>query len=107
MRLLYREANHILLIWTCKAAGPIPKAVLEESTQERTGEILTISNTPVEAVPKDLMLYPSLGWTQDVTHLMNWFLYNEGKDLSAKRQAQIILLALAYMSQHMEEWLFK
>ena len=38
---------------------------------------------------------------------MNWFLYNEGKDLSAERRAQIILRALAYMSQHMEEWLFE
>ena len=53
------------------------------------------------------MVYPGLGWTQDVTHLMNWFLYNEGKDLSGERWAQIILRAIEYMSQHMEEWLFK
>ena len=38
---------------------------------------------------------------------MNWFLYNKGKDLSAVRWAQIILRALAYKSQHMEEWLFE
>ena len=63
---------------------------------------LTIGDTPIEAVPKDQTLYSSLGWTRDVTHLMNWFLYNEGKDLSAERRAQIILRALAYMSQHME-----
>ena len=68
---------------------------------------LTIGDTPVEAVPKDPMLYPSLGWTRDMTHPMNWFLYNERKDLFAERWAQIILRALAYMSQHMEEWLFE
>ena len=39
MRPLYRETNHILLIWICKVTGPIPKAALEESTQERTREI--------------------------------------------------------------------
>ena len=38
---------------------------------------------------------------------MNWFLYNEGKDLSAERWAQIILRALAHMSQNMDEWLFE
>ena len=82
---------------------------LHSKSQHRRGpeRSLTIGNTPVEAVPKDPMLYPSLGWTRDVTHLMNWFLYNEGKDLSAERRAQIILRALAYMFQHMEEWLFK
>ena len=42
-----------------------------------------------------------------MTHLMNWFMYNEEKDLSAERRAQIILQTLAYMSQHMEEWLFE
>ena len=42
-----------------------------------------------------------------MTHLMNQFLYDEGKDLSAERRAQIILQALTYMSQHMEEWLFE
>ena len=63
--------------------------------RRRPEKSLTIGDTPVEVVPKDPMLYPSLGWTQDATHLMNWFLYNEGKDLSAERQAQIILQALA------------
>ena len=52
---------------------------------------LTIGDTPIKAVPKDPTLYSSLGWTRDVTHLMNWFLYNKGKDLSAERWAQIIL----------------
>ena len=82
---------------------------LHSKSQHRRGpeRFLTIGDTPVEAVPKDPTLYPSLGWTRDVTHLMNWFLYNEGKDLSAERQTQIILRALAYMSQHMEEWLFE
>ena len=56
---------------------------------------ITIGDTPIEAVPKDPTLYSSLGWTRDATHLMNWFLYNEGKDLSAEKQAQIILRALA------------
>ena len=68
---------------------------------------LIIGATPVKAVPKDPTLYPSVGWTRDVTHLMNWFLYNEGKDLSAERWAQIILRTLAYMSQNKEEWLFE
>ena len=68
---------------------------------------LTIGDTPIEAVLKDPTLYSSLGWTRDAIHLMNWFLYNEGKDLSAERRAQIILRALAYMSQNMDEWLFE
>ena len=56
-------------------------------SQHRRGpeRSLTIGDTPVKVVPKDPTLYSSLGWTLDVTHLMNWFLYNEGKDLSAER----------------------
>ena len=66
---------------------------LRSKSQHRRGpeRSLTIGDTPIEAVPKDPTLDSSLGWTWDVTHLMNWFLYNEGKDLSAERWAQIIL----------------
>ena len=42
-----------------------------------------------------------------MTHLMNWFLYNEVEDLSNERRAQIILQAIEHMSHHMEDWLFK
>ena len=75
--------------------------------RRRAERSLTIGDTPIEVVLKDPTLYSSLGWTQDATRLMNWFLYNVGKDLSAERWAQIILQALAHMSQHMDEWLFE
>ena len=52
---------------------------------------LTISDTPVEVVPKDPTVYPSLGWTRDATHLMNLFLYNEVNVLPSDEWAQIIL----------------
>ena len=86
-----------------------PYRRLRLKSQHRRGpeRSLTIADIPVEAVPKDPTLYPSLGWIRDATHLMNWFLYNDGKDLSAERQAQIILRALAHMSQHMGDWLFE
>ena len=67
---------------------------------------LTIGDTPVEVVLKDPTVYPSLGWTRDITHLMNWFLYNEVNDLPNDKQAQIILQALDYMSWNMGDWLF-
>ena len=38
-RLLYREKNHILLVWVFKATGPVLESALEESAQERTREI--------------------------------------------------------------------
>ena len=42
-----------------------------------------------------------------MTHLMNWFLYNEVEDLSNERWAQIILQAIDHMSHHMGDWQFK
>ena len=53
-------------------------------SQQRRGpeRSLTIGDTPIEVVAKDSTLYLSLGWTRDMTHLMNWFLYNEVANLS-------------------------
>ena len=42
-----------------------------------------------------------------MTHLLNWFLYNEVSDLSNKRQAQVVLQFIDYMTYHMKEWFFK
>ena len=107
MRPLHWEKDYTLLVWVLKAAGPVPETALKESTQERTREISYHWWHPCQGGPKGSNVNPSLGWTRDATHLMNWFLYNEGKDFSAERRTQIILRALAYMSQHMEEWWFE
>ena len=78
-------------------------------SQQRRGpeRSLTIGTIPIEAVPKEPMEYPSLGWTRDATHLMNCFLYNEASNLSDEKRAQIILQVLDYMAHHMDEWHFR
>ena len=68
---------------------------------------MTIGNIPIEVVPKDPIKYPSLGWIRDVTHVLNWFLYNEVSDLSNERRAQVVLQVIDNMTYHMKEWFFR
>ena len=68
---------------------------------------MTIGKTPVEVVPKDPTEYPNQGWIRDVTHHLNWFLYNEVPDLSNERWAQVVLQVIDHMTYHMHKWFFK
>ena len=42
-----------------------------------------------------------------MTHIINWFLYNEASSLPNDRWAQIVTQALDHMSPNMGDWLFQ
>ena len=42
----------------------------------------------------------------DISHQVNWFLYNEVSDLSNEKRAQVVLQVVDHMTCHTLKWLF-
>ena len=102
-RTVYREEFLINYKWTCDTSR---RPHLRSRQRKLVGKTITIGETSVAVIPKYLTLYPSAGWLWNVTHVLNWFLYNEIQDLSNEKRAKIILQVLGHMNANKGEWNF-